>query len=263
MKRGSVVGVLVLLATGIAAVRLRTPPMNQESNSLSVNDDLSALTTKLLAAALEQDGITVEARGLSLKLGSRTLSVTTSTDSVKETDGKVFVGLAFACTVDGKAVPALHTGSIGIDDTKQAAMHTATQEWVFQYGVPTAMAVMGGATDGGKADGAISVGDLVVFPGATGIRGQAPAEFRGLASFHNALISHLSSLLKPLASEGGLHAMTLTLVFKEGSPLQGECRLDGKVSVPLLTAAQEYPWPKVTGTFMVKQYYVFSAQAPK
>ncbi len=60
-----------------------------------------------------------------------------------------------------------------------------------------------------------------------------------------------------------MHALTLTLVFKEGSPLQGECRLDGQVSPEVLTSVQRYAWPKVTDTFMLKQYYVFSSKSPR
>jgi hypothetical protein len=159
----------------------------------------------------------------------------------------------------------LHTGSIGIDDTKEAAIETALREWVLQYGTAIARALIGpGTADASKGSATpLLVGDLVVFPGATGIRGQSPVEFREHDSFNKRLVTHVSPLLESLIAGDGLHAMTLTLVFKEGAPIDGECRLDGQVSAPLLASVQQYAWPKVTDTFMLKQYYVFFGKTPK
>jgi hypothetical protein len=227
--------------------------------------DLSAQTMKFLAAALKQRGVSVEAKGSSIEVGGRRLSVSTTTESVTERDGETIVGLAFAFSVGGKPAPALQTGSIGIDKTREAAVETAIQEWVFQYGLTTATAVLSSElTDGGvRSQSPLSVGDLVAFAGATGIRGEAPEAFRGSDSFHKAFITHANSLLAPLVADRGLHALTLTVVFKEGAPLQGECRLDGQVSAELLTSVRQYVWPKVTGTFMLKQHYVFFSKSPR
>lgn len=257
MKPGFVFfgGLVLLVAIAIFALRSTNvrPP--------AVNTDLSATSMNVLVAALKSEGIVVKANGPAVDLGGRTLSIATSIDYVTERDGKVIVGLDFASTINGKPAPALHTGSLGIDDTRQAAIQTAMQEWALQYGVATAKALLNSDTrDGGSA---LSVGGIAVFPGATGIRGRAPPEFTGSDSLHRALITHVRALLEPLVVVDGPHAMTLTLVFREGAPIEGECRLDGQVSAPLFSSLQQYAWPTGSGTFMFKQYYVFTTAAPR
>ena len=75
------------------------------------------------------------------------------------------------------------------------------------------------------------------------------------------------AVLPPLIRSGTakLHAVTLTLVLRNGAPTEGECRLDGQVSEELCRIARAFDWPAPTTTYMLKQYYVLStdSNAPK
>lgn len=206
-------------------------------------------------------------KGASREVGGRALSVSTTVNSLREFNGKFVAALSFASTIDGRSAPALGSGSIGIGETRDEAIKVALDEWVMQYGSTVIFALMGPERwDGGKDErpAPLFADGIIAYASPQGFRGMAPHELRA-GDFPESFIKHVSPLLKPVvASREGLHAVTLMLAFDEGAFSDGECRVDAEVSPALLALVKAYPWPKMTGSFMFKQYFVVVAgQRPK
>ena len=57
-------------------------------------------------------------------------------------------------------------------------------------------------------------------------------------------------------SRGQLHGLSVSILVDDKGAPRGECRVDGAASPAALSSALRYPWPKATGAYMFKQYYV-------
>ena len=161
----------------------------------------------------------------------------------------MLAGIQVAVDVDGRPVPALTSGTVGIDSTREGALRIGIEEWVAGVGVPMVNALTGkGET--------LRVGAFVAHPGPIGIRGPMPELLDGL---RETILRDLVPDLSRLLSGSGLHALSFMVVWHPDGTIHGEFRIDGAISDPLKQLAQKVKWPKGQDTYILKQYYVLAA----
>jgi hypothetical protein len=187
-----------------------------------------------------------------VRVGAHSLSLQAEVEQVAtRPDGRVLAGVKVACNVDGKPVEALMSGSVGIDSTRDAALVTAAEEWATQYGSPIVDALSA------KPPTLVS-GGYKVHAGPTGIRGGKPEGLSEVnANFFRTVEPALATLIP---SQPGLHSMTITAMRNADGSIDGEFRVDGKVSEQLKKLALQVMWPTSTGSYMLKQYYVMRGE---
>jgi len=218
------------------------------SNALNSREEerLSVACAQMLAKATGEASSdeTVKLEGHSLATRATIESVTPS-----QNGARVLAGIQVAVDVDGQRVPALTSGSIGIDSTREGALRIGIEEWVAGVGVPMVNALTGkGET--------LRVGAFVAHPGPIGIRGPMPELLDGL---RETILRDLAPDLSRLLSGSGLHALSFMVVWHPDGTVHGEFRIDGEISDPLKQLAQKVKWPKGQDTYILKQYYVLAA----
>ena len=255
-------GALVLIAVAVSGLLVhRWSHRTQSAGRSSLSgEELSVLVAQMLVKRFIAKSIVTSAGGGALRVGEHALAVRASLDYVKAHEGKFYVGLDVRCFADGTDSDALHSGSMGIGETADAALRTAVGEWVLQYGTPI-VGALHGQPEVELLLRSFRAGRFVVYPGPTGFRGESPQGPK--TGFHEELFrtldASLNSWISPQRTE--LHAMTLTLDVRDGVVTSGECRLDGAVSDRLYEVAKEVAWPRSPTPYILKQYYVLTAAA--
>jgi hypothetical protein len=202
---------------------------------------LSAQCAQILAKSFG-----VSSSGNSVKIAGHTISTTAAVEQGEKRDDKFAIGVRISIEVDGRAVPALTSGGVGIDSSREAALTTALDEWSAGYGTPIVEAIA-------RRQPALSAGGFDVYAGPTGIRGTKPDH---LGDIHAPLFAIVTPELSQLATPSTMHAMTLMLVRDRSGAVDGEFRVDGAVSERLKQLALKVTWPEASDSYMLKQFYV-------
>jgi hypothetical protein len=188
-----------------------------------------------------------------VKVPGHTIATTATIEQGEGRDETFVVGVSISVEVDGRAVPALTSGAVGVDSSRQAALTTALEEWSAQYGTPILEALA-------RRQPSLTAGGFDVYAGPTGVRGAKPEH---LADIHAALFAVLTPELSRLVATPTLHALTVTLVKEPAGAVDGEFRVDGAVSETLKQIALKVTWPGAPDAYMLKQFYVLVPNSGK
>lgn len=233
--------------------------------AMEVEADTHELSARL-ASSLAQTygGAAPPVTDTVVQLGEHTLSLEATIPAVTRMGDSILVQMDVSAAVDSVAVPALGSGSIGIGSNEDDAFAAAVEEWVLQYGTPISQAIWPEGVRDPALTRTFPTGRHEVVVGPTGIRGEPPRSWRDGkppdlgAQIVDAAAPLLDSLL---TTSSPYHAITLTLAIGKGGGLEGECRVDGRVSPELLAAMAQVPWPAAESTVLWKQYLVVREQA--
>src|SRR5262249_45945660 len=105
--------------------------------------------------------------GSLLKVGGHRIELTPRIENQAQQEGRWIIAMRVHVALDGQELPALRTGSVGVDTTRDAALQTAADEWSRQFGT----AVVEALGPGGRKRAPIAAGAYQLFPGPAGIRG--------------------------------------------------------------------------------------------
>ena len=236
----------LLLAMFLLACRKE--PESNAPMATGSGDEVHALSVTCAQQLAKASGAT--SAGNSVKLEHHVIATTVAIEQIQKdaTGANTAAGIRVMCEIDGHPVAALTSGSVGLDTTREAALATAIEEWVGQYGT-TIVDALGGR---GKPR---RVGAFDAYAGPTGIRGAKPEQ---LELVHERFFAEVAPVLSNLSTTS-LHAVTLMVVRKPDGTADGEVRLDGEVSAPLKQLAMKVTWPESPTSYMLKQYYVLVA----
>jgi len=247
LGRNAASGRLIAWALPLVAL-LALPLIGVIRSAISRHESkgLSETCAQMLARAA--GGIAV---GNAVKLDDHSLVTNVAIEQIREhpSGAQTAAGIGVMFDVDGNSVPALTTGSVGIDSTREGALGVAIEEWVTGYGMP----IVNALARKGKT---LRVGAFDVYPGPTGIRGSDPEHLENL---HETFFQEVGSALPQLVSGPSLHALSILVVRRPDGSLDGEFRVDGQPSDRLKQLALRAKWPKSEDTYMLKQYYVLTA----
>jgi len=156
--------------------------------------------------------------------------------------------------VDGYRQLEFSYGSIGVGESKVEARETAIDEWLEAFGRPFVSATL-------SSENGIDLDGFTVFAGSTGFRGDYPGDWlNGSVDMHKRLLSILIPVfsMSDTFSYNGLSTQTLDLKINitERGESSGECRLNGEVSLDILTTFMDQAWPSTDSSYLFKQYYI-------
>jgi hypothetical protein len=212
------------------------------------NAKLSEMAVASLAVGLAKAGQQTTPKGTRLLVNGRTLEPAVAIDYVRPMGTQFAVGTFVSSRIDGTPVPAIDSGSLGIDSNTDDAVRTAVFEWSAQFGFAMARALAGDAPAG-------VVSGFTVYAGLPGTKGERPPGAK-LSETQTRLLAHLAPLVEGLsAAKGAMHAIALTIKV-EPTHVQGECRLDGQVSRQVLDRMVTFDWPRSQTGYVFKQFYV-------
>jgi hypothetical protein len=210
--------------------------------------DLSNRCADALAELARAGTVEAAASGNTVNLAGKPLRLNARVEDVRQAGSQWMVGIAVQVAPPGN-VSALAEGAVGIGPTREDAIDTAIVEWANLAGVGFIRAIAVRE----RSKEVFSVGGVGVYPGFAGVRG-SPAISWSLAR-NKQLVTLMAPALAGL-SRGQLHGLSVSILVDDKGTVRGECRVDGAASRAALASALRYPWPKATGAYMFKQYYV-------
>jgi len=219
-----------------------------------------------LARTFRALGLDVTERGQAVLVAGKRVNVTARIDDKVKRDDRNFLAAEFGILVDGKRIPALTTGAIGVDDTPEHARHTTATEWASEYGAPIGFALatqFGGRAHPSATDSIaplylrLDVDGQVLFHGPPGLRGNAksPGEASSDA-FIRTIATSVVSVLRTTPAVSEYRSATVLVVVAGTAVTGGECRIDGAVSPELLRAFSKVGWPEGSPSYMFKMFFV-------
>ncbi|MGC4070231.1 MAG: DUF6348 family protein [Polyangiaceae bacterium] len=240
--------------------------------SVTADIDASLLSTKgsaMLASTFRALGLHAVEQDSAVSVANRSISVVARIDNRAQKDTRSILAATFEVLIDGRRIPTLTGGAIGVGETPVQARDTAAADWAFQYGAPIGFALattLGAegrptATDPlARLYGKTEVDGQGLFYGPPGIRGRtaAPDEVASIA-FLRTVATSVVRLLR-CKSPACEYRSTTILILVEGSAVTGgECRLDGDVSPELLDTLSKLTWPEGAPKYVFKLFFVGSS----
>ena len=222
----------------IAAVRVLTGWIS-DRESARLSTDCSQMLAKTAG---------VTSAGNILTINGHTLETNVAIERITQIEGKTAAGIRVTCDIDGRSVPSLDTGTVGIDSNRSASIKSALEDWTIEYGTPIVDALAG-------KNEKLRHRGFHVHAGPTGIRGPKP---EGLGNFHERVFETVGPVLETLAPSA-MHGLSIMVVGGNGRAIEGEVRLDGEPSEQLRRLVMQLDWPESATGYMLKQYYVLTA----
>jgi hypothetical protein len=209
--------------------------------------DEAARVAELTAAGLAKAFATTS-HGSSLTVGSHTLTLSAVIEQVRDVPGKgMAAGVRINCAVDGTPIDALAAASVGVGASREAALTNASLEWATDYGA----AIVDTLSDKPPS---LESGGFQIHAGPVTGRGTEPGQLDDIDQmFFGAVGPNLASIIGPVP---GLHAISIMVARNKDGAIDGEFRVDGKISPELATRAFVLPWPAAATPYLLKQYYV-------
>lgn len=209
--------------------------------------NLSERCVQSLASLATAAGATVRSAGDRIQIGGKEVRLVAQIENEERADAKVLVGLRVDVLADGVPQPFTF-GSVGVGENRDDAIETAVFEWSQYVG-----RALLGALGVKSGDLPRSIGQFLVYPGLTGIRGSGAV---WSAEKARQLLQHLETLSQVLdRSSGEFHSISLMVVVRANGTVEGECRVDGVISPAALTAVQSFPWQQSGTDYVFRQFY--------
>lgn len=141
-------------------------------------------------------------------------------------------------------------GSVGIGNDREDAITTAVSEWAAAEGEALLDAL--GVKIGKEPE---QIGPFAVYRGPAGIRGSDRVIWS--SENDNKLLRQLRPIVQGLEhSPGEFHSISLMVLVRPDGMVEGECRIDGEISAPLLRTLQLFRGGKAVRGFFSKEFYV-------
>ena len=210
--------------------------------------DLSSRCAFALAELARAGTVEATATAHTVTLAGTPLRLSARVEDERKAGSQWMVGLGVRVAAPGNA-SALAESSVGIGSTREEAIDGAVQEWAQLAGVAFIRAIAVRE----RSKEVFSVAGLGVYPGFTGFRGSQELSW-SLAN-NRQLVTLMAPALAGL-KRGQLHGLSVSILVESNGTVRGECRVDGSASSSALASALRYPWPRMAGTYMFKQYYV-------
>lgn len=244
LKFVTLAGVLSITACGHKPAGQQPAVPATQSNTVAAN---------ALAKQIKEAGILVTQQGEMLDVEGHQIGVATTVDQETEREGKTFVGLAVQVKLDGKELPAMHSGTVGIDSTKDAAITNAADDWTKQFGMLLVHA-LGPQPSTVKS---VAAGAYTVFSGSVGMRGSD--DYKLFKDAHDKIDRIIAQfVMKRFPNAAEWHGMNVMVVNDPKRGVVSVCQMDGSATpdAELSAAAKSAPWPKGQVSYMYKQFFL-------
>jgi len=210
--------------------------------------ELAEMTRELLGRASYQDGSKIKYESGKVIIGKKSIIVRPISEHVLEDAGRFISAARFEVSVDGSKRPQLTFGAIGIGESREDATNRAVVEWYMTAGQPIFAAI-------GEQVPQTSLGELAIYPGLMGGRGERPEGWLdGTPEMNQRIFGVLKEFI---LSKKMLMSVDLKILV-EGDVVKGQCLIDGKESALAFNAIRKLTWPKANASYMFKQSYIIA-----
>ncbi|MFK7747372.1 MAG: DUF6348 family protein [Kordia sp.] len=220
---------------------------NTEKKIASELNTVNETATQYLYNRIVKDSKAVK-KGNKITLGDKSIEVNLSVEFDGQQEGKWIYASNFSTIVKTSKKIEFNISSIGIGNSREEAINVSIQEWIAAFGIP--LSDMLNNKNGYK------ISETMVFSGLMGIRGNLPENtwLNGDTAMTTKIISHLSQLIKSEKDE--IVTIDIKLLIGKNGVLDGECKLENKVSTELLNKLKTIEWPVSGEGYLFKQFYI-------
>lgn len=213
--------------------------------------EASRRAAEALFRRFREAGHPAELLGNRVTVGPWSIIIVARIENQDQRDRKHLAGVGFAIGLQEKHIPTLYAGTVGIGASREEAVEVAAEEWSQLVGVALVRALVATKSLAGAGEAKPRL-----YSGGVGVRGSA-----GDASFEavsRALYPALTPFAEALVQEDltGIHSVAVMVNVDGRRAVDGECRLDGRVSPALLDAVRSLPWPPGQPGYLFKEFFV-------
>jgi hypothetical protein len=243
-----------LTVTGAACNTRMSPPDRTKAPVMQDRSNSIPYPANALRQRRKEAGQSAAQQGNLLTVGKHRIRVDYRIENTAQWDGKYLVTIAVDVMLDGKRLPALGAGSIGIDTTYDTALETAADEWSNLVGRAFIQALFPRDTDPKPVSAAAS---RKIYHGPVGIRGTPTVgEFDGTLKQLSAALPSFVARAFPQGTDPEWHGLTIIVAGDPNRGISSMCRVDSKDSAALTEAVTKLRWPKGPTSYMFKQFYL-------
>lgn len=237
------------------------------ATTVAADPSLSASAAAQIARLLTGVARTVTVQDETVRFEGHSVAVHVTRGPVVEEKDRVAAFIDVTVDIDGRPMDVFRSTSVGVDTDRAGALERAVREWVIGSAMPMVDAILASSLDrdGGTATAALRAGPFRVFPGPTGLHGQAPRAWHVGFDFtylHRVLLGQIEPALDeliPPSHRAGYHTFKLLFHVRDGAVTHGECHVDGVASQRLCEYARGFAWPSDRGEYLFRQYYVLAS----
>ncbi len=248
----------VLFACGLLSCHNETPHVEPVTAPHTIADTASVAapggaTDTIEKSALKrlfnglQKGATLKDNEIRTADGSSVrLKLAVTFDGARQ--GQWIYAAGLTTTYTAKTAATFTIEVIGVGKDRQEAADVCIQEWLASFGLPFA--------DMLNDHNALNIGNLKVYPGLMGIRGNMPeGYFTGPdEQLNRSIIAALQPLIN--ATPRNVATVDIKLLIGEDGITDGECRIDNTILPQGLQALKQLKWPPSKEQFIFKQVFL-------
>jgi hypothetical protein len=174
--------------------------------------------------------------GKSVLLGEHRVTIKPLIEGTERSGGNFAAGVGFDVSIDGVPQPFLGLGTVGIAASVEEARLRAMLDWYAIHGKALFAAIL-------RQPAEFMLGRFSVYSGLAALRFVTPAELPpgGLPTLQqmlSAIALHLPQL------DGTIHNVEILVVSGDDGKIDGQVKIDAKISAPALVRLLRLPWPK-------------------
>jgi hypothetical protein len=227
--------------------------------------------SEALAQRIRELGQTVFQEGDVVRAGEHEICVSSEIENEVQHNGRWLIGMVIHVELDGKYLPAMRTGTVGVDLTREGALQVASKDWSQQFGIPLVHALFPQPADPQpkSASGVavvvdpvaapatvplpIRAGDYNIYLGPTALRGPIHAKdfAAGLKQLRGVVAAFAAHTLGQSKEWHGMNVQVSVDPHRGSSSM---CHLDGKPSAAFIAATRDVSWP--SAHFFLNQFYL-------
>jgi hypothetical protein len=205
----------------------------------------------VLAQHLKEVGHPAAQQGNLLTVGSHRIQVNSFIEEEGQKEGHWLVGVGVQVVLDGEALPALRTGAVGVDTSRERAIQSAADQWGMGYGIVVIHSLFPKSSD----PPSVAAGPYRIYYGPVLMRGTA--EIKDFAAARAQLSRALSTFTsQTFSGQAEWHGMTINVTSSPSKGITSMGQLDGKVSPLLTQAIKGVSWPTGGSSWMLKQFFL-------
>jgi len=221
-------------------------------------DNLYQSALAALTHHLEQAGVEYSLDDGEIVVGPHRLGLAIAFDGCIPHDGQTLAPLDIQIHVDGDTGDRFRVGAIGVGKDASEAIQAGIAEWHTLAVWPLMSAI--GAEVERRQTQRLQLAGWNLFPGRVGIRGQLPQEMASNGPFYRAIFERLKPIVAKWEKPPRFTLHSIYVMTTRGPEVEVQAAVDGMLNEELTQSLQGLMWPKVDGTYLYKQLFVFRHQ---
>jgi Family of unknown function (DUF6348) len=194
-------------------------------------------------------------QGRNILIGNARLRVLPVVEQRMTSGRNHLVGVRFEVEINGRRMPNLVCGQVGVGETGEEADQQAVRTWQGTFGEALFAALAAVPAEQRRRGHAVHEGALAI---------RFTTEQESLARHPALSVAAALDALAPIlpVPDGSLHSVQIHVLVEPGRSADVEVSIDGKDSLAGMERLAALPWPRQSGPYSVKRALILRPDTP-